>query len=130
MRSDILNYIKGLRLKNFKTSDELPFSNSGTELYLKNPKTIYVDVEQVEVTAHIALLNSPDVDQEVHTIKVYFTTDAKQLPNDYSQIISLIRLAKESIIIPHGFRKDASVSTSYINDFLLTEINFIFTRIA
>lgn len=129
MRSDLLAYIKGLKLKNFSTSDELPFT-SGTELYLKNLKKIYVDVEQVEITAFIPLLNSPDVDQEVHTIKVYFSTDAKQLPNDYSQVVSLIRLAKDSTVVPHGFRKDATVTTSYVNDILVTEIEFIFAKLA
>jgi len=128
MRSDILAYIKGLKLKNFSTSDELPFS-SGTELYLKNPKRIYVDVEQVEITAMIALLNSPDVDQSVHTIKVYFATDAKQLPADYAQVVSLIRLAKDSIAIPHGFRKDAKSNTEYNNDMLVTIIEFTFTKL-
>ena len=128
MRSDILSYIKGLKLKNFSTSDELPFS-SGTELYLKNPKKIYVDVEQVEMTAFIPLLNSPDIDQEVRTIKVYFATDAKQLPADYSQVVSLIRLAKDSIAIPHGFRKDATSNSEYVNDLLLTTIEFTFTNL-
>ena len=129
MRTEILNYIKQLGLKQFKVSNELPFSNSGTELYLKNIKTIYVDVEQVDITAFIPLLNSPDVDQEVHTIKVFFTTDAKQLPTDYSSVVSLIRLAKDSIPVPHGFRKDVISSTRYENDVLVTEIEFTFARL-
>lgn len=128
MRSDILAYIKGLKLKNFSTSDELPFS-SGTELYLKNPKRIYVDVEQVEMTAFIPLLNSPDIDQSVHTIKVYFSTDAKQLPADYAQVVSLIRLAKDSITVPHGLGKDATSTTDYVNDMLVTIIEFTFTKL-
>jgi len=128
MRSDILAYIKGLKLKNFSTSDELPFS-SGTELYLKNPKRIYVDVEQVEITAFIPLLNSPDVDQSVHTVKVYFAIDAKQLPADYAQVVSLIRLAKDSITVPHGLGKDAKSTTDYVNDMLVTMIEFTFTKL-
>ena len=128
MRSELLAYIKNLRLKNFNVSDELPFS-SGTELYLKNPKRIYVDVEQVEITAMIALLNSPDVDQAVHTVKVYFAIDAKQLPADYAQAVSLIRLAKDSISVPHGFRKDATSTTDYVNDMLVTIIEFTFTNL-
>lgn len=128
MRSDLLAYIKQLKLKNFSTSDELPFS-SGTDLYLKNPKRIYVDVEQVEMTAFIPLLNSPDIDQEVHTIKVYFATDAKQLPADYSQVVSLIRLAKDSISVPRGLGKDAKSNTEYVNDLLVTTIEFTFTKL-
>lgn len=128
MRSDLLAYIKQLKLKNFSTSDELPFS-SGTDLYLKNPKRIYVDVEQVEMTAFIPLLNSPDIDQAVHTIKVYFATDAKQLPADYSQVVSLIRLGKDSISVPRGLGKDAVSSSEYVNDMLVTTIEFTFTKL-
>ena len=97
---------------------------------MKNVKTIYVDVEQVDITAMIALLNGPDIDQEVHTVKVYFTTDAKQLPSEYNQSVSLIRLAKDSITVPHGFRKDAKSTTRYENDLLITEIEFIFTKLS
>ena len=129
MRELILAYLKQLKLKNFTVSDELPFSNSGTEVYFKNLRRIYVDMDQYEVTAFIPLLNSPDIDQEVITVKAYFTTDAKQASAEYSQIVQLIRLAKDSIVIPHGFRKDATSITEYKNDLMLTTVEYTFTKL-
>lgn len=126
MRQDIIAYLKQLNLKNYSVSTELPFKSNGTELFLKNVKKIYVDAEQIEQTAFIPLLNSADVDQVVTTIRVYFTTDAKQLPADYNQVVQLIRLAKDSIAVAHGFRKDATSTSEYIDDLLLTTVEFTF----
>lgn len=126
MRQDIIAYLKQLNLKNYKVSDELPFKPNGTELFIKNVKKIYVDVEQVEQTAFIPLLRDGDIDQEVTTIRVYFTTDAKQLPTDYSQVIQLIRMAKDSIVVAKGFRKDATSTSEYVDDLLLTTVEFTF----
>ena len=126
MRQDIITYLKQLSLKNYKVSDELPFKPNGTELFIKNVKKIYVDAEQIEQTAFIPLLTSGDIDQEVTTIRVYFTTDAKQLPTDSSQVVQMIRLAKDSISVPKGFRKDATSTTEYIDDLMLTTVEFTF----
>ena len=126
MRQDIITYLKQLSLKNYKVSDELPFKPNGTELFIKNVKKIYVDAEQIEQTAFIPLLTDGDIDQEVTTIRVYFTTDAKQLPTDYSQVVQMIRLAKDSIPVPKGFRKDATSTSEYIDDLMLTTVEFTF----
>jgi hypothetical protein len=125
MRSDIIAYLKQLKLKNFAVSEELPFKPNGTELFIKNVKKIYVDVEQIEQTAFIPLLDG-DIDQVVTTIRVYFTTDAKQLPADYNQVVQLIRLAKDSIQVLKGFRKDATSTSEYIDDLMLTTVEFTF----
>jgi hypothetical protein len=129
MRKQILEQLKQSKFRNFTVSDEIPFSNSGTELYLKNVRKIYVDVEQVEVTAFIPLLNELSIDQEVHTVKVYFATDAKQLPTDYSETVTLIRNIKNTLNLPHGFRRDASATTRYENDILITEIEFTIAQL-
>ena len=126
MRQDIITYLKQLSLKNYSVSTELPFKANGTELFIKNVKKIYVDAEQIEQSAHIALLTDGDIDQVETTIRVYFTTDAKNLPADYSQVVSLIRAAKESIVVAKGFRKDATSTTELIDDLMLTTVEFKF----
>lgn len=129
MRSEIIAYLKQLTLKNYKIAEELPFESNGIELYLKNVKKVYVDAEQIEQTAFIPLLNDSDVDQAVTTVRVYFATDAKQLPTDYNQVVQAIRLAKDSISGFRGFRKDATSSTEFVDDLLVTTVEFTFQEL-
>jgi hypothetical protein len=129
MRDEILDYLKGLKLKNFNISDELPFSNSGTAMYLKNLKRIYVDIEQVTGEPFILLFGDYNVDSEIHSVRLYFSTDAKQLPSDYSQMMSDIRLAKNITTSEKFFRKEITSSTTFENDLMITELEFRFTKL-
>jgi hypothetical protein len=129
MRTEILDYLKGLKLKNFNISDELPFSNSGTAMYLKNLKRIYVDIEQVTGEPFILLFGDYNVDSEVHSVRLYFSTDAKQLPSDYSQVVSDVRLAKNITTSEKFFRKEVTSSTTFENDLMITELEFRFTKL-
>ena len=129
MRTEILDYLKGLKLKNFNISDELPFSNSGTAMYLKNLKRIYVDIEQVTGEPFILLFGDYNVDSEVHSVRLYFSTDEKQLPSDYSQMMSDIRLAKNITTTEKYFRKEVTSSTTFENDLMITELEFRFTKL-
>ena len=128
MRTEILNYIKGLKLKNLNVSDELPFSNSGVELYLKNPKRIYVDLENITNEPLIQTFDYA-IDSEVHTVKVYFTTDAKQLLSDYASVISSIRAGKDVATDLKYHKREVSNGISYENDMIVTEIEFRFTKL-
>jgi hypothetical protein len=129
MRDEILDYLKSLKLKNFNISDELPFSNSGTAMYLKNAKRVYVDLEQVTTEPFINLFGNYSIDSEIHSVRLYFSTDAKQLPSDYSTTVSGIRLAKSVTTSENYFRRDVTSSTSFENDLMITEFEFRFTKL-
>lgn len=129
MRAEILDYLKGLRLVNFNVSDELPYSTSGIALYMKNLKRIYVDLEQVTSEPFIQLLGNYNVDTEVHSVKLYFTTDAKQLPSDYSTLVSSIRAGKSITTQENFFRREVLSQTGFENDVLITEFEFRFTKL-
>ena len=128
MRTELVNYIKGLKLKNLNVSDELPFSNSGIPLYMKNPKRIYIDLESIASEPLIVTFTNT-IDTEVHTVKLYFTTDAKQLLSDYSSVISSIRAGKDVATDLNYFKRDVSNSVSYENDMIVTEVEFRFTKL-
>jgi len=129
MRQELLNYIKGLKLKTLKVSDEYPFSNSGQVMYLKNPKSIYVDNPQLEIGEFMPVF-SGTIDNEVYTVNVYFANDAKLLPNDYASIVNQIRAAKDLIDIdPSFYIKTCSVTTEYENDLMVTTFAFQFTKL-
>jgi hypothetical protein len=130
MRAEILDYLKSLKLKNFNISDELPFSNSGTAMYLKNIKRIYVDLEQITNEPFLNLFGNYSIDSEVHSVRLYFSTDAKQLPPDYSTVGSEIRAGKTITTADNFYRREVLSQTSFENDLMITEFEFRFTKIS
>lgn len=128
MRQELIDYFKGLKLKNFKVSDELPFV-SGTTMYLKNSKSVYTDMTQKVSEQILAVLGNHGVFQEVHTVSVYLTTDAKNLPSDYESVISSLSAGKN---IENGvdyFRREVDATTSFEGDLMLTTLEFRFTKL-
>lgn len=129
MREAILDYLRGLKLKTFAVSNELPFSNSGVEMYLKNPKKIYVDESQIVKEDFIPTFGAAP-QSNTTTNRVYFSSDAKLQPVDYSSLITLIKDAKDIPAAQDYFRRAVNVTTSYQNDLMLTEIEFTFTKLS
>ena len=130
MREDLRDYIVTLKLKNFKVSDELPFSNSGTAMFLKNPKTIYVEEDQLTEEPLIQIMNGNDVLSQVTTVRVYFSTDAKQQPSNYATLVSSIKAWKYTNASNAYFRKECDVITEYENDLQVTTLEFRFTKLS
>lgn len=128
MRDQLLELLKEIVTISYKVSTELPFSDSGQALYLKNPKRIYVDNPTTTTEQFIPVLNGVDVDTEVLTIRVYFCNDSKQLPNDYYTTIDNIRKLKSSIVGDY-FKRNCTIGTDYENDLTITTIDFILTSI-
>lgn len=129
MRTAVINSIKGLALTGYSNTDELPFDDSGTALYLKNPKTVYVDRESTTTEPLIPTLDSADIRQTTTTVTAYFTVDAKNPPANYESTVDSLRLIKSSIDHPGANRRDAVVSTSYAGDLLVTQVEYNFTRV-
>lgn len=127
VRDEVLSYLTNLRLRNFKVASELPFQPNNTPLYLKNPKTIYVDAEQVTVEPFIRMFNKT-IDQEITTVTVFLATDAKQLPQDYNSTVSQIKASKE-VIVGKYFVRETETSTEFDTDLLITSINIRLSRI-
>jgi hypothetical protein len=129
MRTELLDYIKALKFKNFNVSDELPFGSAGAILYVKNIKRIYADLVQYSNEPFITLFGNYNIDSEIHSVRLYFSTDAKQLPSDYSSVVSSIRAAKDVPTTEKYFRRDVTSSTSFENDLMITEFEFRFTKL-
>ena len=129
MRTELLDYLKALKLKNYNVSDELPFSNSGTVMYLKNIKRIYADLEQITNEPFIQLFGDYNIDSEVTSVRLYFSTDAKQLPSDYSTLINQIRSGKNVPTEVKYHRREVTNTTTFENDLMITEFEFRFTKL-
>lgn len=129
MRTELLDYLKEQKFRNFNVSDELPFSSSNTAMYLKNPKRIYADLEQITSEPLIPTFGT-SVDAEVYSVRLYLTTDAKQLPSDYSTVINAIRAGKNVTTDLQFFRREVTHSTSFESDVMITEFEFRFTKLS
>ena len=128
MRAEILNYLQSQNLGVFTTTTELPWSENGLALYLKNLKKVYVDQEVVETTPLIATFDALDISSEVTSVTVYLACDAKQTPANLDQVIEVIRDAR-SVSIDGVNRRTVEVNTDYENDLLVKQLTFRFTKI-
>lgn len=129
MRQTILDILKALSLGTFSVTEELPWSSSGVPLYVKNFKKIYVDQPQTVTEELIPLLSGCSILNEITTVRVYFTTDAKQLPNNYDTLAAAIKASKDNTSITGFSKRECDVSTSFEADSMVTEFEFRFTKI-
>ena len=129
MRQAVIDHIDALTLGTFKMSDELPFDASGQPLYQKNFKRIYVDNDQKTTTSLFTVLNGDNPLVETTTVRVYFTTDAKQLPKNYDSLVEDIKIAKDTAALTGLIERQCDVATSFTEDAMLTEFEFRFTKL-
>lgn len=129
MRQELLDYFGTQNLGSFILSQELPYDSSGTALYVKNPKRIYVDRSQITTDPIILTLNGVNISNEIASVRVYFSSDAKQLPPSYDDALTSLRAGKDASNIQGYQRRECLVSTSYQEDLLVTELEFRFTKL-
>jgi hypothetical protein len=130
MRQDVIDYLQTLNLGTFIVSNELPFSESGTPLYIKNLKKIYVDVDQITVDPIIKTLGGDNITKDTTAVTIRFANDAKSIPPNYDEVVSDMRSAKNILATTGGFTgREATVSTEFQADRLITEIELRFIKI-
>ena len=129
MRTEILAYVQGLNLGTFTVSTELPYTESGQALYVKNPKRIYVDEEQIVSEPLIQALDGVSIVNEESTVTIYFSVDSKLVPANYDSVVTALKGAKNITTIDGVFRRELDVSTGYDGDLLITELAIRFNKI-
>ena len=129
MREDIITYVKTLALGGFSLSSELPSDASGMPLYLKNPKKLYVDLDQITEEPIVQTLGGFNLNNEATTVSLYFTADAKQLPANYQSMVNSLRLGKDIVPAQGYTNRTVNVQTEYEEDMLLTRIDYTFSKI-
>ncbi len=129
MRTDVVDYLQTLNLGTFIVSNELPFSESGTPLYIKNLKKVYVDVDQYQAEPIISTLNGVNITRDTVAVTVYFANDAKSIPPNYDDVVSLIRAAKNILPTAGYSSREVDVQTSFEADKLITEIELRFIKL-
>jgi hypothetical protein len=129
MRSVIYNYIRALGLKSVSLSNELPYQTNGQDLYLKNKKTIYVDVAQSNQDAVTDTFNGKGAVNELTTVSVYFVNDAKKVLPDYDNIVTQLKGARTATGTEEYIQKLCQVTVSYDEDAMVTELGFSFRKL-
>jgi hypothetical protein len=130
MRQDVIDYLQTLNLGTFIVSTELPFSESGTVLYIKNLKKVYVDVDQYQAEPIIRTLSGVMVTRDTIAVRVYLANDAKSIPPNYDDVVSQLRTAKDILPTTGGFTgREVEVKTSFEADKLITEIELRFIKL-
>jgi hypothetical protein len=129
MRTDVIDYLQTQNFGTFIVSTELPFSESGTPLYIKNLKKVYVGVDQYIVEPIITTLNGVNITRDTVAVTVYLANDAKSLTPNYDEVVGLIRAAKD-ILPTAGFSsREVDVQTSFEADKLITQIELRFIKL-
>lgn len=129
MRQEILDYINGLALGTFTVSSELPYDASGSPLYVQNVKKIYVDNEQTAVEPLVTALDGPVIDNEVTSVSIYFSADAKQLPANYNTLVADLKKAKNITTVPGIHRRELDVTTEYQSDLIINSMEIRFNKV-
>jgi len=129
MREDLINYVKSLSLGSFTVSEELPRDESGLALYLKNPKKLYVDEDQVSQQPIIQTLSGFNIHDESTTVSLYFTADAKTLPANYSSLVNSLKLGRNIQPTVGYTNRTVEVQTEFDADMLVTRIDYTFSKI-
>ena len=130
MRSSVINAIKASSIQGLKVTTELPFEESGNAVYLKNPKTLYIDESISDTTPLIATLDGLSISSTTTSVKVYFTTDAKNIQPSYTTNIDALKGLKDTIDFPGANSRDVQVSTDYVGDMLVTEVEYRLTKLS
>lgn len=129
MRTEVIDYVQGLNLGTFTVSTELPYTESGQALYVKNPKRIYVDEEQIVSEPLIQALDGISIVNEESTVTIYFSVDSKLVPANYDAVVTALKGAKNITTIDGVFRRELDVSTGYDGDLLITELAIRFNKV-
>jgi hypothetical protein len=112
MRSELLTAITAAvsTLTQFAVTTELPWSQNGQPLYLKNLKKIYVDEPRMEEATLIPTLNGGEVYQDDYITEVYVAMDSKNTPTQLDSLVSKILGARSSTgVVNFGTESDYTV---------------------
>jgi len=92
-------------------------------------KKIYVDVDQFEVDPFVQTFSGLNINNETTVVRIFFANDAKNLPPNYSDVVSELKTAKDIEVIQGFNRREALVSTEVEADRLVTELELRFTKL-
>lgn len=121
MRSELITALQALTLTPFRVSTELPFESGNQPLYLKNLRTIYVDVEDVSQDPDPVpqTLQGQTQVLETRTVLGYVAHDAKTLPARFDTVQLALIEAIDDLAIAPATHRSATSSHQYEDDVIV-----------
>ena len=129
MRTLIIDSIKSAAINGVNFSTDLPYDESGVALYIKNPKTFYVDLTQFESVPIVQALKGLNINNTTTSVTVYLAVDAKNPTAQLDNIIQSLRGILTTIQLDGTHTRECTVSTNYENDLLVVNVEYKLTRI-
>lgn len=129
MRQALLTYLTTALTGTIKPSNELPFEQGGSALYIKNMRKVYLDEPEVEQTELIATFDE-DVNQNITTVRGYLSVDAKNRNSDLDQALIILAQARTQADISSSFRKEFDYTTTIDGDRIIYEFEYRFYTLA
>ena len=131
MRQAIYSYLYSNRsmLKGLTVSENLPWIDNGSPLYLQNKKYVYVDIAQVQQEKLFDSMDGNGGVDEITTVNVYFVIDAKALLPNYEDIVAVIKTARLTTDIVGVVHRLCQVKSEYNGDNLVTTFEFSFRKL-
>ena len=110
----------------FRVSDELPFTASGEELYIKNKKTVYVDEGNQERVQLYRTLDQGSVYATETIVNAFLTVDAKNQPSNIDTVITSILDAKD--VVTGTQINESLVQTDIEEDYITYSFEYTVTK--
>jgi hypothetical protein len=129
MRQALLNYLTSALTGTIKTSNELPFEQGGSALYIKNMRKVYLDEPEVEQTQLLTTFDE-DVNQNITTVRGYLAVDAKNRNIDLDSALLTLALARTQADISSSFRKEFDYTTTIDDDKIIYDFEYRFYTLA
>jgi hypothetical protein len=129
MRTLLLAYLTTNLTGSIKTSQELPFEQGGSALYLKNMRRVYLDEPYTEQVQLVPVLDGDDVNQKITYVRGFLAVDAKNRNSDLDAALSTINTALRAITTD-SFRKEFDYTTTIDNDQLVYEFEYRYYQLA
>lgn len=130
MRTELLTYLTANLSGTIKASQELPFEDSGSALYLKNMRRVYLDEPIREQSELVPTLDDSDINQNITTVRGFLTVDAKNRNADLDAALTTLATAKNVTTITNSFRREFDYTTTIDADRITYEFEYRFHTLA
>jgi hypothetical protein len=130
MRTQLLAYLTTNLTGSIKTSQELPWTEGGQRLDLKNMRRVYLDEPDKEQTQLLGMIGEDDISQNITRVRGYLTVDAKARNSDLDAALTTLAQAKSVNTITDSFRKEFDYTTTVDADRITFEFEYRFHTLA
>lgn len=130
MRTQLLAYLTTNLTGSIKTSQELPWTEGGQRLDLKNMRRVYLDEPVKEQSQLLGMIGEDDINQTITRVRGYLTVDAKARNSDLDAALTTLAQAKSVNTITDSFRKEFDYTTTVDADRITFELEYRFYTLA